>query len=99
MRRLGVIGAGGMAGTLLSALADGLSAPLDHLSILTLPKGRAAADALLAGPGAQVAASSAVQTALDAFLDDAPDVVAECAGHAAVREYGPAVLESGRDLV
>jgi len=99
MRRLGLIGAGGMADTLLSALAAALPAPLDHLSILTLPEGREPAEALLAGPGAQAAAAGAVRTDLAGFLADAPELVVECAGHTAVRQYGPAVLEGGRDLV
>ena len=99
MRTLGLIGAGGMAGTLLSALAEGLPAPLDRLSALVRPKNETAAQALLDGPGAAVAASRAVRVTLEAFLNDAPEVVVECAGHAAVREYGAAVLESGRDLI
>jgi aspartate dehydrogenase len=33
------------------------------------------------------------------LLADAPDAVAECAGHAAVRQYGEAVLAASRDLV
>jgi aspartate dehydrogenase len=99
MRRLGLIGAGGMADTLLSALAAALPAPLDHLSILTLPEGREPAEALLAGPGARAAAAGAVRTDLAGFLADAPELVVECAGHTAVRQYGPAVLEGGRDLV
>lgn len=99
MRTLGLIGAGGMAGTLLAALAEGLPAPLDRLSALVRPKNETAAQALLDGPGAAVAASRAVRVTLEAFLNDAPEVVVECAGHAAVREYGAAVLESGRDLI
>jgi aspartate dehydrogenase len=36
---------------------------------------------------------------LDRLLQKRPDVVAEAAGHSALRGYGPAVLESGCDLV
>jgi len=99
MRKLGLIGAGGMAATLLTALTEGLSRQLDHLSVLVLPQDLPAANALLDGPGKQLAQSTAVRTSLAAFLADAPDVVAECAGHGAVREYAQAVLESGHDLV
>jgi len=98
MRALGVIGAGAMAATLIEALAEGLDAPLDRLSVLARPGGEARAQALLDAAGANVAASRAVRVRLDAFLADAPDLVAECAGHSAVREYGEAVLTSGRDL-
>ena len=38
-----------------------------------------------------------IRTDRDAFLADGPQVVAECAGHAAVREHGVAVLEAGCD--
>jgi aspartate dehydrogenase len=90
MRRLGLIGAGGMAETVLTALAANLPAPLDHLSLLTRG-GR------LSVPG--VARETSVHTDLAAFLADDPHLVAECAGHAAVRAHGPAVLASGRDMI
>jgi aspartate dehydrogenase len=92
MRRLGVIGAGGMAATVLSALAANLPAPLDHLSLLT----RGGSVSLATG---DVARATAIRTDLAAFLADDPDLVVECAGHAAVRAYGPAVLRSGCDLI
>lgn len=97
MRRLGLIGAGGMAETVLSALADGLPARLDHLSILVLPQ--IGPPAFLHQIGPRIASTSAVHTSLSAFLADQPDVVVECAAHAAVRQFGAAILESGRDLI
>jgi aspartate dehydrogenase len=90
MRRLGLIGAGGMAETVLSALAANLPAPLDHVSLLT--RGGS-----VSVPG--VARETSVRTDLAAFLADDPHLVVECAGHAAVRAYGAGVLESGRDLI
>lgn len=36
---------------------------------------------------------------VDALLATQPDVVVECAGHAALREFGPRVLEAGKDLL
>jgi aspartate dehydrogenase len=36
---------------------------------------------------------------LDALLELGPDVVVECAGHGAMREYGPHVLARGVDLM
>jgi aspartate dehydrogenase len=41
----------------------------------------------------------AVVDTIDALLQLEPDVVAECAGHGAMREFGAAVLGSGRDLL
>lgn len=99
MRRLGLIGAGGMVATILSALADNLHAPLDHLCLLVPPGSEARAEAFLAEHGAGVANVFAVHTAVAALLTGAPDLVAECAGHAAVRQHGAAVLEGGCDLV
>ena len=88
-----------MSQTVLSALASGLPAPLHHVSLLVLPEARDAADALLARAGSGLAAKVAVHTDLDSFLADDPSMVAECAGHGAVRAYGQAVLASGRDLI
>jgi aspartate dehydrogenase len=99
MRALGLIGAGGMAATLLDALAANLPAPLDRLTILTRPGSEARAQALIDRAGAKVAASRTARVSLEAFLADAPDMVAECAGHSAVRDYWRAILRSGRDLV
>lgn len=36
---------------------------------------------------------------LDALIAAEPDIVVECAGHAAVKALGPALLESGIDLI
>src|SRR5262245_30429869 len=41
----------------------------------------------------------AVVDTIDALLKLEPDVVAECAGHGAMREFGAAVLGSGCDLL
>ena len=99
MRRLGLIGSGGMAATVLTVLAANLPVPLDHVSLLTRPGSRDAAAALLAGAGPRLAVATAVRTDLPAFLADDPHAVVECAGHGAVRAYGAAVLERGRDLI
>jgi aspartate dehydrogenase len=47
LRRLGVIGAGGIAEVVLSTLAERLAAPLDHVSILVRAGGVTQAQALL----------------------------------------------------
>ena len=97
MRRLGLIGAGAIAETVLATLAHGLPARLDHLSILVLS--RTQVDASLAQLGGRIAHTISVRTEIAEFLADAPDVVVECAGHAAVRQFGATILESGRDLI
>jgi aspartate dehydrogenase len=47
LRRLGVIGAGGIADVVLSKLAERLASPLDHIAILARAGGVMQAQALL----------------------------------------------------
>ncbi|MBE9603419.1 aspartate dehydrogenase [Acetobacteraceae bacterium H6797] len=96
--RLGLIGAGGMAKTVLGALAEALPAPLEHLSLLVRDTSRAKAVALLDEHGGRLCRSRAVHGAMSDFLADGLEMVAECAGHAGVREHGAAVLAAGVDL-
>lgn len=98
MLRLGMIGAGGIAATVLSALAQELPAPLRALDLLVRPGREAEGEALLAGAGG-LAAERRVHASLEPFLAQAPDLVLECAGHGAVRACAEAVLRAGRDLV
>jgi aspartate dehydrogenase len=99
LRRLGMIGAGGMAETVLSAVAEGLAAPLDHFGILVRSGSEQRALALLDRIGPKLARATSIRTDLAGLLADTPDVVAECAGHAAVRQYGETILGSGRNLL
>ncbi|HWL30550.1 MAG TPA: aspartate dehydrogenase [Xanthobacteraceae bacterium] len=99
LRRLAIIGAGGIADVVATTLANGLRMPLQHASILIPAQFADQAQALLDRAGDKLAASRAVRTDLAALLADRPDAVAECASHVAVRDYGPAILESGCDLV
>ncbi len=99
LRRLGMIGAGGMAETVLTALAEGLTAPLGHFGILVRSGSEQRALALLERIGPKLALATSVHTDLAALLADSPDAVAECAGHIAVRQYGETILKSGCDLV
>ena len=41
----------------------------------------------------------AIVDSIEGLLQLGPDIVAECAGHGAMREFGPAVLGSGVDLL
>ncbi len=88
MRRLGIIGAGGITQTVLAALAG---TSLDHLAILCRTPG-AAVEAWFAN-------KITTHTDLAEFLATKPDLVAECAGHSAVRAHGATVLASGCDLI
>lgn len=97
--RLGIIGCGGIAELVLTTLTREIAAPFAQLSLLVREQSRARALALLQTCKDGIAVSSAVHTEISAFLADQPDVVAECASHGAVRDFGPAVLESGRDLI
>jgi aspartate dehydrogenase len=91
--RLGLIGAGGMAATLLHALAAHLPRRLDHLAVLVRDPARAAE----LDKGCAVATS--IHTDIAALLATGVEAVAECAGHGAVRDHGAAVLAAGRDLI
>lgn len=99
LQRLGIIGAGGIADLALSTLADGLAAPLAHVTILVPVQFAPQAKELLDRLGEKLAAMRAVRTELAALLADKPDVVAECASHTAVDSFGPGILESGCDLI
>jgi aspartate dehydrogenase len=90
--RLGLIGAGGMAATMLGALAAHLPRRLDHLAVLVRDPSKATLDTACA-------AETSVHTDIAAFLATGVEAVAECAGHGAVRAHGEAVLAAGRDLI
>jgi aspartate dehydrogenase len=94
--KLGLIGAGGMAATMLDAIGAHEPRLLDHLAVLV--RDRAQGDALIAAQGG-CARGTSVHTDLDDFLHSGAGMVCECAGHGAVKQHGPAVLAAGRDLV
>ena len=98
LEKLGMIGSGGIAATLLEALACELPAPLSRLDCLTGSGSAAAAEALLQRYRGSVADTVAVHDGLSALLGRGPEMVIEGAGHGAVREHGPTVLAAGIDL-
>lgn len=95
--RLGLIGFGNIATTLLGLLAEG--APLEHLSVLLLPETAEGARRRLDGDLKAVAKGYTLVEDAAGLLADRPDLVVECAGHAAAAAHGPAVLRAGTDLV
>ena len=98
LRRLGLIGAGGISDVVLSTLSERLASPLDHVAILVRAGGIMLAQALLDRLGDRLARSRRVVTGIDALLSDQLEMVAECASHTAVREYGARILATGCDL-
>ena len=85
--RLGLIGFGAVATLALDALAQALPAPIDALICHT----RAGSE-----PRAR---DVFVTSDLDAFLVEAPDVVAEAAGHEALAQAAVGILEAGIDVI
>jgi len=95
--RLGLIGFGNIATALLGLLAEG--APLEHLSVLVRPGAAPEARRRLNGELAAAARGRRLVEDAAGLLADRPDLVVECAGHAAASAHAPAVLRAGVDVV
>lgn len=93
MMRLGIIGCGAMARTLLNGL-QAAQAPLKMVICLSTPRSLASAQACLqAYPW-----DFTVSDRLEDFLAQQPDLVVEAAGQEAVRRHGAAILAEGIDF-
>jgi aspartate dehydrogenase len=99
LQRLGFIGAGGMTETILTTLAETLNDRLELLSVLVLPEFADLAKDLLDRTSERIAAATRLHTNLEQYLADTPELVVECAGHVAVREYGREILRAGIDFL
>lgn len=97
--RLGIIGIGGIAEVVITTIASRLGSPLEHVSVLVLPELKQRALTLLDGAGSKLAKIRSAHTSIDAVLADKPQLIAECASHSAVREYGVLILSAGIDLL
>lgn len=97
--RLGLIGFGNIAQTLLALLSETLDAPLEQLTVLTLPELADETEARLKADFAKVAKAFAVVTDAQSLLSHRSGLVVECAGHAAVVAHVPTVLRAGVDVV
>ena len=97
--RLGLIGFGNIATTLLALLARTDAAPLERLAVLARPGSAARTQARLADEFAGVAREDGVVTDAAGLLAAGCDLVVECAGHAAVVAHVPPVLRAGVDVV
>lgn len=91
MKKLAVIGYGALGKILVSAVLDQLATEYELRGILDL----------VLGQGAIEVGGRKVRTYgdIEELLSDDPDLVVEIAGVGAVKEYGSAILRSGRDLV
>lgn len=96
--RLGLIGFGNIATSLLALMRD-TGVQLEALSVLTLPEFAADTRARIEAGFADLAGEFAVVTDAAALLSSQPDLVVECAGHEAVTAHVPAVLEAGVDAI
>lgn len=92
---IGIIGFGSIAQDLVGILMA--QDPATRLQVLVRTGRETAARDVLSGAG--LPAEALISSDLGAFLATGPQVVAECAGHVAVAEYGPLVLAAGADLI
>lgn len=97
--RLGLIGFGNIARTLLAQMADHAFAPVTQVSVLCRPAAAEAARETIASEHADLAARVDVVSDLDGLLAAQPDFVIECAGHEAVAGHVPVLLRAGIDVV
>ncbi|MCF3948201.1 aspartate dehydrogenase [Acidiphilium sp. AL] len=96
--RLGLIGYGVIAETLLATLAHELPAPLELLVCLAKPEGEARARSLLA-KHTNIAQHVEVIDHAEALSRLGADIVVECASQAALGMYGTTILKDGIDLI
>ena len=88
--RFGIIGYGAIAHEIVRCLDAG--GGLSPLAGVLVRRGRV-------GETDRTVSGFPIVDRLDALLDLEPDVIVECAGHGAMREHGPHVLERGVDLM
>lgn len=91
---LAIIGYGNIAQSILEWLG---TKPVAHLTVLV--RSTSLTKALKDEALAQAAASVTITDDITTLIEAAPDLVVECAGHAAVAEFGATVLSAGLDLV
>ena len=96
--KLGMIGLGGIGQSVLQILQTHTHTPYEHLSVL-VRAGRGDTTQQALQPFKSIAHSITVHERLDDFMASPPDIVAECAGQQAVRDYIPSVLAGGSDVV
>jgi len=97
--RLGIIGYGNIASTLLDVLARDGRARFEALAILCQPGMTDAAEAALGARAAVLADTVSFHDTVEGYLAASPQLTVECAVHQVVRETVPQVLEAGCETV
>lgn len=99
MKRLGIIGYGSIAQSLIDILRDNI--PQEYVRVCMLVREESVEEVYqqLKASKAGLARTVLVHSDLDAFIADAPDLVVECAGHSAVQDYVPALLKADIDVI
>src|SRR6218665_2529950 len=97
--RLGLIGFGNIATRVLGDLPAIAAQPLEHVRVLCRPGVVDATNSQLHSKFANVATRVDAVGTVDELLALKPDLVIECAGHAAVSAFGPPVLQASVDLI
>jgi len=90
IRKIGIVGYGAIGPTLHGLLRQHAR----DVTVIAILEREASAEA-----ARQRATDTPVEHRLEDFLAHEPDIVVECAGHAALRAHGVAVLEGGCDLI
>lgn len=99
LRRLAIIGAGAITGEMLAVLGRGLPHRLESLTVLARPGKGAAVEQALAPSADSVAEDFRVVECVTALIAVRPDLAIEAAGHGAVAEHVPGLLEAGIETV
>ena len=98
IHHLGIIGAGSITTEFLKVLGKSLEFPLERISVLVRP-GKADAALVLKKTAAKATSNFVIMDNFQSFLDGAPDLAIESAGHSAVHDYVCTLLENGVETV
>ena len=99
MKRLGIIGYGSIAQSLIDILRDNISQEYVRVCMLVREESVEEVYQQLKASKEGLAKTVLVHSSLDAFIADAPDLVVECAGHSAVQDYVPALLKADINVI
>jgi aspartate dehydrogenase len=97
-KRLGIIGYGNIAQTLVSALIENVEKPFEEVICLVKEPYLDSVKRELNGLRGRLAIETSVVSNVDSLLALNPNYIVECAAHSAIREYGAKILGNGRDL-
>jgi len=99
MKRLGIIGYGSIAQSLIDILRDNISQEYVRVCLLVRKESVEEVYQQLKASKKGLAQTVLVHSDLGAFIADAPELVVECASHSAVQSYVPALLEADIDVI